>query len=70
MRRPPPAAAAGLVLYGDDPWLTLYTHAAWSRIERGIRAARKSRKRRTKKSAKKCDKITRRVTGRTVDCVL
>ena len=64
-----PAAAAGLVLHGDDPWLTLYTHAAWSRIERGIRAARKSRKRRTKKSAKKCDKITRWLTGKTADCV-
>ena len=24
----PAAAAAGLVLHGDDPWLTLYTHAA------------------------------------------
>ena len=64
-----PAAAAGLILHGDDPWLTLYTHAAWSRIERSIRAARKSRKRRTTKSVKKCDKITRWLTGKTADCV-
>ena len=64
-----PAAAAGLVLHGDDPWLTLYTNAAWNRIERGIRAARKSRKPRGKKSAEKCDKITRWLTGRAADCV-
>ena len=61
--------AAGLVLHGDDPWLTLCTHAARDRIERGIRAAQKSRKRRTKKSAKKCDRTTRWLTGKTAGCV-
>ena len=66
MRR---AAAAALVLRGDGPWLTLYTHAARGRIKRGIRAARKSQKRRAKKSAEKCGGITRWLTGRTADCV-
>ena len=62
-------AAAALVLRGDGPWLTLYTHAARGRIERGMHVARKSRKRRTKKSAKKCDRPTRLLTAKTADCV-
>lgn len=37
---PAAAAAAGLVLHGDGPWPALYTHAARSRIKRGMRAAR------------------------------
>ena len=64
-----PAAAAGLIVHGSNPWRTLYMHAAWSRIERGVREARKAGKQGRKKSAKKCDKITRWITGRAVECV-
>ena len=66
-----PAEEAGLFVGGNNPWQTLYAHAIWDRIKRGIKAARKSgatKKPRRKKSAEKCDKLTRWMTGMVVTC--
>ena len=64
-----PAEESGLVIEGDNPWETLYKHAAWGRIRRGVRSCprprkpRKSRKKPQKRSAEKCSKLTRWITG-------
>ena len=33
-----PAEESGLVIGGDNPWETLYKHATWNRITRGVRS--------------------------------
>ena len=64
-----PAEESGLVIKGDNPWETLYKHAARGRIRRGVRSCprprkpRKSRKKPQKRSAEKCSKLTRWITG-------
>ena len=64
-----PAEESGLVIGGDNPWETLYKHATWNRITRGVRSCpqprkpRKSRKKPQKRSAEKCSKLTRWITG-------
>lgn len=67
-----PAEEAGLVIVGDNPWETLYKHAIWRRIKRGVRSAQKRqkghkpRKRRDKKTARKCGKLSRWMAGKAV----
>ena len=71
-----PAENSGLVIGGDNPWETLYKHAVWDRIERGVASTpkpkkpkkgqkpRKSRKKPQKRSAEKCSKLTKWITGK------
>lgn len=69
-----PAENSGLHIGGDNPWETLYKHAVWKRIEKGIRSAgkprrpQKSRRRRKnpqKLSARKCSKLIKWIKGET-----
>lgn len=61
-----PAEEAGIIVEGGNKWETVYRHAAWRRIRRGVR---KSRERRREKTTEKCDKVTKWITGRAADCI-